>query len=62
MVREVTSKYQPLADYLATQPGAHVTMTFPQLAALLGQSLLSSAWTRSWWANYAPKPRSHACA
>ena len=62
MAREGTSKYQPLADHLATQSGDYVTMTFTQLKALLGHDLPPSAWGRRWWANSAPKRTSHAQA
>jgi hypothetical protein len=54
------SKYQPLADWLAAQPGPCVTLSFADMAQLLGAPLPGTArsevgwWTPdgpdSWWA------------
>ncbi len=44
------AKYQPLGDWLAAQPGEHVTLTFAQVEQILGQRLPPSAWTdHAWW-------------
>ena len=53
MARAATSKYQPLADCLARQSGTCLTLTFTQLADLLGSELPRMAWTKRWWANSA---------
>ena len=47
------SRYQPLADYLAALPAdtAEVTLTVPEIEALLGEPLPASAGKASWWAN-----------
>jgi hypothetical protein len=42
--------YQPLGDWLAAQPGDHVTLTFAAVEQVLGQRLPPSAWASStWW-------------
>ena len=44
------SKYQPLAAYLADQPGPTAMLTFAQIEALLGFPLPPTAYTQhSWW-------------
>ena len=52
------SKYQPLADYLAGLPAevTTVTLTFPQIEAVLGAPLPRSALHAPFWAN-AWRPR-----
>ena len=55
-------KYQPLADYLAAVPAetVTVTLTLPEVEALLGSPLPPSAGTLSWWANTAGPPHARA--
>ena len=45
-------KYQPLADWLAAQPGPRVALTFAQIEQLLGAPLppTARAGTGWWWA------------
>ena len=62
MTRAATSKYQPLADCLAQQSGTCLTLTFAQIADLLGNELPRMAWTRRWWANAASGRHRHAHA
>jgi hypothetical protein len=56
------SKYQPLADWLAAQPGDSVTLTFAQIQAILGQQLpVTARQISSWWTggprwHYRPPP------
>jgi hypothetical protein len=45
------SKYQPLTDYLAALPAATVTLTFPEIEAIIGTPLPMAARQRSYWAN-----------
>ena len=47
------SRYQPLADYLAALPAdtAEVTLTFPEIEALLGASLPRTALQPMFWTN-----------
>ena len=54
--------YQPLGDYLAAQPpeAVQVTLTLPQIEALLGEPLPRAASTAQWWSN-TPRFR-HAAA
>ena len=40
---------RPLADYLAQQPTAAVTLTFADIEVLLGKPLPRSAATWNWW-------------
>ena len=40
---------RPLAEYLAQQPTAAVTLTFADIEALLGKPLPRSAATYNWW-------------
>jgi hypothetical protein len=43
-------KYQSLGDWLATQPGARVTLRFGEVERLLGHRLSTTAWSdSSWW-------------
>ena len=42
-------KYQPLADYLTAQPSDAVTLSFAQIAAMLGAPPPRVAYLRSWW-------------
>lgn len=46
-------KYEPLADYLASRPTnqSTVTMTFEQVADLVGGLPRSAYEYREWWAN-----------
>ena len=45
------SRYQPLADYLAGLPPetGRITLTFPEMEAILGGELPAGAAVRSWW-------------
>ena len=47
------SLYQPLADYLAAlaPETATVTLTLPEVEAVVGSALPASAWTQMWWSN-----------
>jgi hypothetical protein len=47
------SKYQPLADFLSGQlpETASVTLTLPEVEAVLGQELPLSAHRHTWWRN-----------
>ena len=45
------SKYQPLTDYLATQPSDTVTLTFAEIEAMLGSRLPHTAHRPGWWSN-----------
>jgi hypothetical protein len=46
------SKYQDLADWLATHPGSLVRLSFAEVEAILGMRLPTSARTgTSWWLN-----------
>ena len=47
--------YQPLADYLARQSAATVTLTFAEIETILGQRLPPSARTRAWWMHGVPR-------
>ena len=57
----MTSKYQPLAVYLAAQPGDTVTLTFAEVEAVIGAPLPPSADVyHSWWSStlsYRPQVR-----
>ncbi len=48
-------KYAPLTAYLQRQPGPHVTLSFREVEAILGQPLPAAAVKLatpfSWWAN-----------
>ena len=52
----MSSIYDPLAAYLASQPGPRCTMHFSEIEALIGRRLPRSSrppyakW-RNWWAN-----------
>ena len=41
--------FQPLAEYLAQQPTAAVTLTFAAIEALIGKPLPAGAATHHWW-------------
>ena len=43
--------YRPLTAYLTAHPANEVTLTFAELASLLGAPLPDAAWQRAWWAN-----------
>ena len=48
----MANKYQPIADWLSTQPRDTVNCTFADLEEVLGQPLPPSARIhRAWWAN-----------
>lgn len=42
-------KYQPLADFLAAQPGGEVTLTFAQIEEVVGRPLPAGAQSPAWW-------------
>ena len=46
-------KYQPLAAYLAALPPEteRLTLTLPEIEALLGAALPRTAWQSTFWAN-----------
>ena len=46
-------KYQPLADYLASQNEDEVTLTLTDIEQLVGTPLPRLASTRRFWANHA---------
>lgn len=62
----MTAKYEPLELHLReTSPSTHeVTLTFSELAGILGGPLPSSAFThRPWWGNQKDsktRPQAHA--
>lgn len=58
----VVSLYQPLANFLTTQPAERLTVTlaFAELRAMLGQPLPASAWGRSWWMTRTRAPQTRA--
>jgi hypothetical protein len=44
------ARYQPLGDWLSTQPGEQVTLTFAEVQQILGQPLPATARTsNAWW-------------
>jgi hypothetical protein len=45
------SPYAPLATLLANQPPetTTVTLTLPEIEAVLGRALPAGAWARGWW-------------
>ena len=48
----MTSKYDPLAKFLATQQDALLTLTFQQVEGILGCTLPPSAHHHdAWWSN-----------
>jgi hypothetical protein len=47
----MASRYQPLADYLAAQPGTAVVLTLTEVEALLGAPLPAAAQEPAWWAD-----------
>jgi hypothetical protein len=57
------SKYDPLYRHLASIDQASVTMTFAELAGILGSDLpRSAADYRAWWANETPADTRHVQA
>ena len=48
------SRYQPLADFLATQPPetVSVTLTLAEIERIVGVPLPAIASTQAWWTNY----------
>ena len=54
MAKAGSSKYQPLADHLAAQPGDEVTLSFAEIMAILGAALPASAYVRAWWTGRSP--------
>jgi hypothetical protein len=44
-------KYQRLTDYLAALPAAAVTLTFPEIDAIVGFALPPTACDRRFWTN-----------
>ncbi len=51
MPRGVPWKYVPLAEYLAAQPATvtSLTLTVPQIGAIIGGALPPTARRSSWW-------------
>ena len=51
MAKAGNRKYQPLAEYLAAQPGDAVTLSFAQIEAIIGVPLpaSASAYLPVWW-------------
>ncbi len=49
----MSSKYQPLAEFLAAQPAetGTVTLTLADVETVIGAPLPSAAWTSTWWTN-----------
>ena len=45
------SKYDPLKDFLAVQPGDRIPMTFGEIERVLGLSLPKSKQYPAWWSN-----------
>ena len=43
------STYQPLTEYLAAQAADTVTISLPQIEAILGAALPASAYLPEWW-------------
>jgi hypothetical protein len=57
-----TSVYAPLREWLRSQPGGRLTLSFDEMERLLGRPLPPSArTTRTWWNNTA-RGRSQARA
>jgi len=48
-------RYQPLADYLAAQPGDAVHVSFAEIERILGGPLPALAYTRNWWWSRQPR-------
>jgi hypothetical protein len=49
-------KYQPLASWLATQPGPTVTLSLIEVARILGDPLPAAAHVHSeWWTSHAAR-------
>ena len=53
------AKYDPLARYLAAQPGDRVTLTLTEIEAIVGVLLPRSAWRPIFWGN---QPRWNSAA
>lgn len=51
LMKDVTSKYQPLTDHLRRSGEAAVPMTFEDVERVIGAKLPASAGTRPWWSN-----------
>jgi hypothetical protein len=45
------SKYTPLTDYLAALTVDQVTLSFPEIEALVGGALPATAWRQGFWSN-----------
>jgi hypothetical protein len=52
--------YESLQRYLQTQDGEHVTLSFAQLADILGRTLPKVAQHATWWANDPDHPEARA--
>ena len=44
-------KYAPLKEFLVSNPGEHVPMTFAEIEALVGEELPRSKMYPAWWSN-----------
>ncbi len=42
-------KYAPLVHYLAAQPSERVTLTLPEMEAIIGSPFPAGARRRDWW-------------
>ena len=51
------AKYDALVRYLRAQPGDRVTLTLPEIEAIIGSPLPAGARQRRWW--LLPYPSSH---
>jgi hypothetical protein len=56
----MASLYQPLADFLAAQPGTAVVLTLAEIEALLGAPLPPAAQEAAWWADAAEAEQARA--
>jgi hypothetical protein len=55
-----SSKYSPLADYLAQQSSATVKLSLADIESLLGAPLPQTAWlSAKWWCNEDPAKTRH---
>jgi len=55
-------KYEPLRRYLLTVPSGTVTLSFAEVAALVGSGLPASAELRGWWYQAGPHRRAWEAA
>jgi hypothetical protein len=61
--RSRTTMYSPLRDYLEAQERDYITLSFDDVAKIIGRRLPDSAYNhRPWWANQSSKPSSQSSA